>query len=191
MKTEQIIEGIGKAVAATKTSQEYCLFWWDWWPMCMTKAEWSGWMQAVGTFAAIVFAIALPFLQNKVQRARSFVMARHSLVQLVATYEAIQIEIRKGQEAKKVIAASNANIDSLFKAFDAINVAELPVEGLPSWWSARANAMQLKSLQDNFGADAGFVIVIDQYKSTAKACLTDFGDREPRIFGIRARSVWG
>ena len=54
MKTEQLIEGIGKAVAANQPAQEYCLFWWDWWPMCMTKGEWSGWMQAIGAVAAIV-----------------------------------------------------------------------------------------------------------------------------------------
>ena len=34
---------------------EYCLFWIDWWPLCMTKSEWSGWMQAAGA----VFAIAM------------------------------------------------------------------------------------------------------------------------------------
>lgn len=32
---------------------EYCFLWIDWWPLCMTKAEWSGWVQAVGSVAAI------------------------------------------------------------------------------------------------------------------------------------------
>lgn len=191
MNTNQVIEGIGKAVAATQPAQEYCLFWWDWWPMCMTKGEWSGWMQAIGTFAAILFAIALPFLQNKLQRARSFVMARNSFVQLVGIYEVIQIAMRQGQDARSAIIANNANIESLFKAFDTINVAELPVESLPSWWSVRANALQLQALQDFFGSEDGFGIRVEKYKSSAVACLADFSTKEPNIFGISARSIWG
>lgn len=35
---------------------EYCLLWIDWWPFCMSKAEWSGWVQAIGSIGAIVFA---------------------------------------------------------------------------------------------------------------------------------------
>lgn len=38
---------------------EYCFLWIDWWPMCMTKAEWSGWAQAVGSFMALLLAIVL------------------------------------------------------------------------------------------------------------------------------------
>lgn len=191
MKTEQVFEGFGKAVAATQPAQEYCFFWVQHWSMCMTKAEWSGWMQAIGTFAAILFAITLPFLQNKLQRARSFVMARHSLAQLVGTYEAIQIAMRQGKNVREAIVASNANLESLFKAFDAVHVAELPVSSLPSWWSARANAMQLKALQGFEGSDSGFAIIVEKYKFSAVACLADFGTKEPDIFGIRARSIWG
>ncbi|HEU4457769.1 MAG TPA: hypothetical protein VFR90_01440 [Methylibium sp.] len=33
---------------------EYCLLWINWWPLCMTKAEWSGWVQAIGSIAAIL-----------------------------------------------------------------------------------------------------------------------------------------
>lgn len=54
MNAGQVIEGIGKAVAANAT-QEYCLFWSDyWWWMCMTKAEWAGWMQAIFSVLAIL-----------------------------------------------------------------------------------------------------------------------------------------
>lgn len=41
-------------------SPEYCLLWIDHWSSCMTKAEWSGWVQAYGSVAAIVFAVCLP-----------------------------------------------------------------------------------------------------------------------------------
>ncbi|WP_314972861.1 hypothetical protein [Comamonas testosteroni] len=57
MNADQVIEGIGKAVAATQPVQEYCLFgFWGvtWWPVCMTKSEWSGWMQAIFSAVAIL-----------------------------------------------------------------------------------------------------------------------------------------
>lgn len=38
------------------TSSDYCLLGIDWWPFCMSKAEWSGWVQAVGSVAAILGA---------------------------------------------------------------------------------------------------------------------------------------
>lgn len=76
MKTDQLIEGIGQAVAATKPMQEYCLFWWDWWPMCMTKAEWSGWMQAIGALAALAIAMWLSGSQMRAERRHSLINAR-------------------------------------------------------------------------------------------------------------------
>ena len=45
--------------------QEYCFLWIDWWPMCMTKAEWSGWMQAIGSVLAIFGAFIIANLQRK------------------------------------------------------------------------------------------------------------------------------
>lgn len=42
---------------------EYCLLWIDWWPLCMTKGEWSGWMQAIGAAIAILAAAAIAAYQ--------------------------------------------------------------------------------------------------------------------------------
>jgi len=42
---------------------EYCLLWIDWWPFCMTKAEWSGWVQAIGAALAILAAAAIATYQ--------------------------------------------------------------------------------------------------------------------------------
>ena len=39
---------------------EYCFLWIDWWPLCMTKSEWSGWAQAIGAVLALAIAIAIP-----------------------------------------------------------------------------------------------------------------------------------
>jgi hypothetical protein len=54
-------------VPAPPAPPEYCLLWADrWWPwadpwwLCMQKAEWSGWAQAVGALIALYIAIRLP-----------------------------------------------------------------------------------------------------------------------------------
>lgn len=38
---------------------EYCFLWINWWATCLTKAEWAGWAQALGTIAAVGVAVWL------------------------------------------------------------------------------------------------------------------------------------
>ncbi|MDP4076202.1 hypothetical protein [Acidovorax sp. A1169] len=61
MDTNQLAEALARAVELAKPAQEYCLlwFWTDWWPLCMTKAEWSGWTQAIFSVLAIYFSVYL------------------------------------------------------------------------------------------------------------------------------------
>jgi len=59
MNTNQLLSELARAVEATKPAQEYCFLWIDSWPTCMTKSEWSGWMQAFGSVAAIVGSVLL------------------------------------------------------------------------------------------------------------------------------------
>lgn len=70
MDANQLAEGIARAIKATEPAQEYCLlwFWTDWWPLCMTKAEWSGWMQAIGSVVALLIAIWIPWRERKVKK---------------------------------------------------------------------------------------------------------------------------
>ena len=42
---------------------EYCFLWIQWWPLCMTKAEWSGWVQAIGSILAILTSAAVVWWQ--------------------------------------------------------------------------------------------------------------------------------
>lgn len=63
MNADQVIKGIGNAVAAAQPAQEYCLFWSDYWWLCMTKSEWSGWVQAVGSVIAIICAFGIAWWQ--------------------------------------------------------------------------------------------------------------------------------
>jgi len=54
---------------------EYCLFGLNWWPLCMTKAEWSGWAQAIGAAAAIFFAVRIAGTQERQRRREAVTVA--------------------------------------------------------------------------------------------------------------------
>lgn len=71
MDTSKVIEAIGTAAAATKPAQEYCFLWSDWWPMCMTKSEWSGWMQAIGAIVAILASAMTVLYQLNADRKKN------------------------------------------------------------------------------------------------------------------------
>jgi len=55
-------------------ANEICLLWGDWqiqrWWSCMTKAEWSGWMQAIGAVLAILGAFYLSKIQESSNQLR-------------------------------------------------------------------------------------------------------------------------
>lgn len=75
MKTNPVIEGIGQAGSAATTYPEYCLLGIDWWPMCMTKGEWSGWMQAGGAVLAIAATWYITSAQQRAQRDKELRLA--------------------------------------------------------------------------------------------------------------------
>lgn len=51
---------------------EYCFFYIDHWSMCMTRAEWSSWVQAFGSVAAIGFAVWLPMWLDGRRKRKEF-----------------------------------------------------------------------------------------------------------------------
>jgi hypothetical protein len=50
---------------------EYCFLFIQWWPLCMTKGEWSGWVQAVGAVVAIGVAFFVAQIQTRATRRES------------------------------------------------------------------------------------------------------------------------
>lgn len=55
-------------LASTDPAPEYCVLWIQWWPLCMTKAEWSGWVQAIGSIAALVAGVLIVRWQLRRQK---------------------------------------------------------------------------------------------------------------------------
>lgn len=90
-------------------SPEFCFLWINWWPLCMTKAEWSGWAQVVGAVLAIWGAARLA--DKNFERERTAAHAdRYALRQQTITVIAQNLE---GAVAisKRLIQATTPFID--------------------------------------------------------------------------------
>ena len=59
------------AAQAAPPAPEFCLLWIPHWSLCMTKADWSGWMQGIGAVLAVAIAIWLPWRSARTARKRS------------------------------------------------------------------------------------------------------------------------
>ncbi len=81
---------------------DYCLFWINWWPLCMPKAEWASWVQAVGSIVAICAAIGIVLLQHKLERknitishAREAVALQFGALQLIGAVHGLAEKLHK------------------------------------------------------------------------------------------------
>jgi len=67
MDANQLAEALARAVEIARPAQEYCIAATSdhWWTVCMTKAEWSGWMQALFSVVAIGFSAYFALKQRR------------------------------------------------------------------------------------------------------------------------------
>lgn len=105
MDVNQLISGIGTAIAAAKPTQEYCLLFIDWWPMCMTKSEWAAWLQFLGVGAALFSVVYGPVIQRAQNSAHAKKMLLSAIVSLRqnANYAANHFQKASGQAPVKVV----------------------------------------------------------------------------------------
>lgn len=113
MDPNQLIKALGDAAVNAKPAQEYCLFWWDWWPMCMTKGEWSGWMQAIGSIVTVGLAVYVPYAERRRERRQDiekslasaklwFGRNKQTLDSLVTIVNILNDEVSKDKSAEEV-----------------------------------------------------------------------------------------
>jgi hypothetical protein len=135
MDTNQLMEGIGAAVAATKPAQEYCFLWIDWWPMCMTKSEWSGWMQAVFSVLAILAAVLVASRQRRLAlvdaHEKEVSLMRACLQAVVDARAALKdVERKITGESDRPPSSSRARIESLERTFQILLTKDIPQEAV-------------------------------------------------------------
>ena len=113
---------------------EFCLFFVDWWPLCMTKAEWSGWVQAIGSVAAILASAAIVLIQHRhatleaqkadFQRASSNLQSLlHLLSDALRQLTAVQADLLGVQQPNHDLFEAATNAFSLLRDS---NPAEVP-----------------------------------------------------------------
>lgn len=193
METNQLIEALARAVELAKPAQEYCFLWIDWWATCMTKAEWSGWMQAIGAALALVVAIALPYIQARHAHIKNYRMAKNCLMHQVGALMAIETFAQSRGDGLSALRNARETIDTVVQSFDEVKPSELPKGSLPSWLGARSSASQLKAViakVDELARTQGPVAgVIYGYLKTAEHCLKSFSLYDPGIFAVMNRRV--
>lgn len=74
-----------RAVAAPMMSQEHCFLWLHLLPLCMTKAEWAAWAQAVGSILGLGLAVWIPWNQRRYENEAAEKRAR-ALADLTIRY---------------------------------------------------------------------------------------------------------
>lgn len=179
MDANQLTDALARSMEGAKPAQEYCFLWIDWWPMCMTKSEWSGWMQAIGSLVALVIAIGLPYWQARQSHRKNHRLAKHCLLQQCALLHAIRTT-SASVGPREALYRSRESVETLSLTYQEVRASELPVEALPSWLCARTTAGQLSSLiaglRNLGGSENGLAVVIDGYLSTTTKSLEDFSN---------------
>lgn len=79
----------------TPETPEYCLFYSAQWWLCMNKAEWSGWIQALGSVLAIAIAGGIAAYQINAARKQALEMERRQLYRRYNVVKAIAIDARE------------------------------------------------------------------------------------------------
>lgn len=141
MDTNQVIKAIGEAAANTKPAQEYCFLWLDHWSTCMTKSEWSGWMQAIFSVMAIIFASMAPFWQEARSERKSLKITslrlKESRIAFLNAYDRLvnlRDNVKKCERVEKLkghLETYNKNIQNLLlpDVHEAIEFKRADLEG--------------------------------------------------------------
>lgn len=116
MNADQVIEGIGKAVAAVNPAQEYCFLWINWWPMCMTKGEWSGWAQAV----AVIATLLIPAFLRCISRWKNIKTIRRLSLQIYDECKTLD-DVSRILKSQKYSKSPTENIDEALIKFKYFN----------------------------------------------------------------------
>jgi uncharacterized membrane protein len=150
MDTNQLAEGIARAIEAAKPAQEYCLLWIDHWSMCMTKAEWSGWMQAIGSALALALAIGLPYIQKRKAELENYLMAKHCLMVQCALIEGILVQGKASNgDFRSAMSATVQPLENLLQLYREVRPSLLSSGAKMACMSGETTALQLRDFLSN------------------------------------------
>ena len=185
METSQLIKALADAANAAKPPQEYCLLWIDWWPLCMTKAEWSGWMQVIGALSALGIAITLPYWQKRVADRESFNRARQCLLmQCGVIDELLKVATAAGDRPRQALRHSLNLCANLAAMHEEVRLPHTSLRQLANWRTSRVTIDQLVELVGKIRAETieerNVVPALQALMKLSKGQLDDFGLKPAR-----------
>lgn len=191
MDANQLAEAIARAVELAKPAQEYCFLWIDWWPMCMTKAEWSGWMQAIGSALALAIAIGLPSYQKRKAEAENYAMARQCVVYQGAALAAISA--LGGPDVAQTLRGSGESIATLRRMYAEVRPSQLPQLPMYAWLTAQTTAGHLFELTQQLGVrtipDPVLRQSVQRFLDVTVQALQAFSDHDAKTRGRKPEQV--
>lgn len=87
-------------------AEEYCFLWIDWWPMCMTRTEWSGWMQAVGALLGLSVAIWVSGSGARLEKRSAVIQARAFARELIVGISGMLYSAKNNERGSLIISIS-------------------------------------------------------------------------------------
>lgn len=135
MDKNQLIEDLARAVEAAKPVQEYCFLGCQHWSTCMTKAEWSGWMQAIFSVLAIWAAVRLATRQRRqviTDNHDAHVSSLRACLQAVldASSAMRDVERKISGESSRSPSSSRARFESLERTFQVLLAKNMPEDAV-------------------------------------------------------------
>lgn len=195
MTGQELYDGVARAVEAAKPAQEYCFVGIQHWSTCMTKAEWSGWMQAIGSFVALLIAIGIPAFNARSTKARNFGQARHAIAALGGTINAIESVAAVQGTLSHALRAARNNFSDLGKMWDEVRSSDLPPDARPAWVALRvllagliAMTKEMQSPPDERFAEADRVY-LQETKADILRLGASFARHDPSILNAAKRRI--
>ena len=131
--------------------QEYCFLWIDHWSTCMSKAEWSGWMQAIGAVLALFIAIWISGHQRRVDKRNAVLQARITAKGVVLCVQAMAYGLQSG--VRGLVRTSSINMNEYFLFSQKTSPELLPEGAMQNFLDMRMNVAIILHMVENFEKD--------------------------------------
>lgn len=183
MDANEVTQEFSKAAKTfIGNSQEYCFLFIDWWPLCMTKSEWSGWMQFIGAMLALIVAISLPFYQQRLKRIRNYLIGEQCIINQNGAIIAILSHDLINKTVKEAISITQAQIKSINDMVKEVKYSELSYDTRLVWSRFNASTIKLMALNNSADGDAQLTVKLQKLDEHVSLLLKEYQSSDPRFY---------
>lgn len=146
MDADHLVKALARAVKVAEPAPEFCLkvLKQEWWT-CMTKAEWSGWVQAVGSIAALYIALRIAAAQGHREQARAERLAYKRVVSFIGILRMVlqNMSTKHSDVSIQLVRNSRAVLQEALSEARSTPHEQLNAEWVSAFQIIRANLAQL------------------------------------------------